>query len=160
MNGTMASTLIYRPANIIDQIKRSMPVAAPWCVPWQSSESNSFAERTTTLKVESCRRTQMGCGGPWQAQWQALAGSVAGFGRLWQSPQFAFALFSGLKRENRGKLTKSTPQPAAACHLDNSVLGATRPATDSRKSGDRRPSAGRSRTNPIASQASQVHTIS
>jgi hypothetical protein len=62
-------------------------------------------------------------GGSWQGQWQleAVGGSpVAVHG----SPsKLAFPLFSGLKRENRGKLTKTLPRTATNCHLDVNVLG-------------------------------------
>jgi hypothetical protein len=120
----MPSILTLRPVNSIDPIKRLMPVAALWIVRLQSSESKSFAGANDDFgDPKRPGGRQMGNGGPWQAQWQVLAGSVAGFGRLWQSPQFAFGLFSGLKRKNRGKLTKSTPRSAKLCHLDDSVLG-------------------------------------
>jgi hypothetical protein len=62
-------------------------------------------------------------GGSWQGQWQleAVGGSpVAVHG----SPsKLSFPLFSGLKRENRGKLTKTLPLTATNCHLDVNVLG-------------------------------------
>jgi hypothetical protein len=86
--------------------------------------------RTTTLAVRNLqigekwmwRLVAVG-GGSWQGQWQleAVHGSPVAVGG---SPsKLTFPLFSGLKRENRGKLTKTLPLTALNCHLDDSVLG-------------------------------------
>jgi hypothetical protein len=86
---------------------------------------SSSGLRLATLPNRSNRRKMdvaVG-GGSWQGQWrlEAVHGSPVAVGG---SPsKFTFPLFSGLKRQNRGKLTKTLPLTASNCHLDDSVLG-------------------------------------
>jgi hypothetical protein len=65
-------------------------------------------------------------GGSWQGQWQFMAVGGSPVAVHGSPSKIAFPLFSGLKRENRGKLTKTLPRTATNCHLDISVLGSGR----------------------------------